>query len=329
MSQLQQGIEPGSKCGIEYKGWIVETKKHPILSQQEVAQFQNELQVAHLPEMVFGGSSLDLTHAATGVKISFNALDGLRGWVQEQLPPVHIPASALWKQKNDQSVQSVQDYDYTFTTNYSGTVSATERTPPGQVIGDEPSVPDVHVRSSPGTSRQAPAQPAQPAATVVAVAAGAAAAAGSDEARNQARPAGTGAAPPAWRETDDAVDLALLQERAPIYYFSEVVLYEDELADNGISLLSAKIRVMPRCWYVLLRFWLRVDGVLVRVRDTRYFCDFSSEPPSVLRERCYREESFQALAARGIAVEAIYRADASIADKVEVRLTTREKLTLA
>jgi len=36
--------------------------------------------------------------------------------------------------------------------------------------------------------------------------------------------------------------------------------------------LSLKVRVMPRCWYVLMRFWLRVDNVLIRLRETRFFC---------------------------------------------------------
>ena len=30
---------------------------------------------------------------------------------------------------------------------------------------------------------------------------------------------------------------------------------------------------MPSCWYVLMRFFLRVDGTLVRLRDARLFCD--------------------------------------------------------
>ena len=31
---------------------------------------------------------------------------------------------------------------------------------------------------------------------------------------------------------------------------------------------------MPKCWFVLLRFWLRVDGVAVRLREARLFCRF-------------------------------------------------------
>lgn len=34
-----------------------------------------------------------------------------------------------------------------------------------------------------------------------------------------------------------------------------------------------QVRVMPSCWFVLLRFFLRVDGTLVRLREARFFCD--------------------------------------------------------
>ena len=29
---------------------------------------------------------------------------------------------------------------------------------------------------------------------------------------------------------------------------------------------------MPKAWLLLLRFWLRVDGSMVRLRETRLFC---------------------------------------------------------
>ncbi|CAI5495273.1 unnamed protein product [Closterium sp. Naga37s-1] len=62
----------------------------------------------------------------------------------------------------------------------------------------------------------------------------------------------------------------------------QVVLYEDELADSGISLLTARARVMPTCWFILLRFWLRVDGALMRLRDSRFFCAFTTTPAPYL-----------------------------------------------
>lgn len=57
-------------------------------------------------------------------------------------------------------------------------------------------------------------------------------------------------------------------------------------ADAPFPMVSPppQVRVMPRCWYALLRFWLRVDGVLVRLRTTRVFCAFKDAPDVVLRE---------------------------------------------
>lgn len=72
--------------------------------------------------------------------------------------------------------------------------------------------------------------------------------------------------------------------------FDEVVLYEDELADNGISLLTVKIRVMPERLFILCRFFLRLDGVLFRIRDTRVYIDFSTG--EVIREYQAREETY-------------------------------------
>lgn len=43
---------------------------------------------------------------------------------------------------------------------------------------------------------------------------------------------------------------------------------------------------------------LRVDGVLIRLRDTRMHCVFGgSTNPVILRESCWRESTFQALSA--------------------------------
>jgi hypothetical protein len=37
-----------------------------------------------------------------------------------------------------------------------------------------------------------------------------------------------------------------------------------------------QVRVMPRCWFVLLRLWLKVDGSMARLRETRLFCRFDT-----------------------------------------------------
>lgn len=44
---------------------------------------------------------------------------------------------------------------------------------------------------------------------------------------------------------------------------------------------------MPSSYFVLLRYFLRVDNVMVRVNDTRYFHDFTTD--YVLREFTNKE----------------------------------------
>ncbi|KAF8404939.1 hypothetical protein HHK36_009834 [Tetracentron sinense] len=184
--------------------------------------WEQKLQTSHLPEMVFGESSLVLLHMNSGIKIHFNAFDALTGWKQEALPPVEVPAAAMWKFRSKPFQQVILDYDYTFTTPYCGS---------------------------------------------------------------------------------EAVEINT----------EKVVLYEDELADNGVSLLTVKVRVMPSCWFLLLRLWLRVDGALMRLRDTRMHCTFgNSANPIILRESCWREATFQALSAKGYPSDSAAYSDPNI-----------------
>lgn len=60
-------------------------------------RWEEKLQTTHLPEMVFGESCLILKHVKSGIKLHFNAFDALCGWKLEALPPVEVPAAALWK----------------------------------------------------------------------------------------------------------------------------------------------------------------------------------------------------------------------------------------
>ena len=69
------------------------------------------------------------------------------------------------------------------------------------------------------------------------------------------------------------------------------MLYEDELADNGISMLSCKIRVMPSRLLLLARFFMRLDNVIIRLRDTRVYVDFDTG--EVIREYLAKEEQYE------------------------------------
>ena len=86
------------------------------------------------------------------------------------------------------------------------------------------------------------------------------------------------------------IPIELLKRPDPILFFDDVMLYEDELADNGIAMLSCKIRVMPARLLLLCRFFMRLDNVLVRLRDTRVYIDFDKK--EVIREYSAKEEEY-------------------------------------
>ncbi|MCJ1395935.1 hypothetical protein MMC18_008821 [Xylographa bjoerkii] len=93
--------------------------------------------------------------------------------------------------------------------------------------------------------------------------------------------------------TSSPIPLELLKRPDPILFFDEVMLYEDEMADNGITMLSCKVRVMPARLLLLCRFFMRLDNVLFRLRDTRLYVDFST--CQVIREYVAKEECYEAI----------------------------------
>ncbi|KAL1929792.1 hypothetical protein VTP01DRAFT_1930 [Rhizomucor pusillus] len=86
------------------------------------------------------------------------------------------------------------------------------------------------------------------------------------------------------------VDFERLKQKEPILFYNENILYEDELADNGTTMLSIRLRVMPSCFLILQRLFLRVDDVLFRINDTRIYHEFGA--PYVVREYTSKEETF-------------------------------------
>ena len=94
----------------------------------------------------------------------------------------------------------------------------------------------------------------------------------------------------------NSIDLKKLMQPDPILFYDELVLFEDELADNGVAMLTVRVRVMPTCFLVLQRFFLRVDGVMVRINDTRLYHEFGSH--HLIREYSSRDASYDELRTR-------------------------------
>lgn len=269
-------VLPEGRRGLRIRGWEIESCNRSCLSSLQLQEWEEQLQTSHMPEMIFGNSSLILKHVASGTKLHFNAFDALTGWKLEALPPVEVPAAAKWKFRSKPFQEVILDYDYTFTTPYCG--SETTETNSEKDDGD---------MSDGGCNLH-------------------------------------------WEDTEEKIDVVALASKEPILFYDEVVLYEDELADNGVSLLTVKVRVMPSSWFLLLRFWLRVDGVLMRLRDTRMHCVFSENSfPVILRESCWRECTFSELASRGFPVDsAAYNDPNIISQRLPVVMHKTQRLKL-
>uniref|UniRef100_A0A7S4GGT6 TIP41-like protein n=1 Tax=Eutreptiella gymnastica TaxID=73025 RepID=A0A7S4GGT6_9EUGL len=89
-------------------------------------------------------------------------------------------------------------------------------------------------------------------------------------------------------DTEQGINYELLKDTSqPIKCTDMVVLYEDELHDCGVSRCYVRYRVMPNCFFILLRHWLRVDEVVSRLHDTRIFHEFGTD--HLVRELCHKE----------------------------------------
>eukprot|EP00928_Gymnodinium_smaydae_P063979 TRINITY_DN47428_c0_g1_i1.p1 TRINITY_DN47428_c0_g1~~TRINITY_DN47428_c0_g1_i1.p1 ORF type:complete len:296 (-),score=63.51 TRINITY_DN47428_c0_g1_i1:167-1054(-) len=106
--------------------------------------------------------------------------------------------------------------------------------------------------------------------------------------------------------SESALPMELLACRDdPILWYQSVFFWEDELDDSGNSQMELKIRVQDKFFYVLMRNEIRVDQVVARRVDNRFFgvleplsC-FSAAPGEVYREFSFTEASFAELTARG------------------------------
>jgi type 2A phosphatase activator TIP41 len=135
---------------------------------------------------------------------------------------------------------------------------------------------------------------------------------------------------PQFEPTEKPIPLELLRRPDPILFFDDVMLYEDELADNGITVMSVKIRVMPARLLLLSRLFMRLDNVLVRLRDTRVYVEFATG--EVIREYSEKEEAYDSvrekLASRRDDVAAVLRDPNQVGEELSVVTKTIERVSL-
>lgn len=188
--------------------------------------YNAQLTIPDRPEMTFDKNILTLTHDKSGCKIELNALDALK-MVNDKQDVIKVAYSKEWlsKRQGNENIKNVpKPFDWTFSTEYIGTLMNTEQCK--------------------------------------------------------------------WvaEDTELNFDKEKLMRRDKILYHDEFILFEDELADNGSTKLLVKCRVMPTFILVLLRFYLRVDNVMIKVQETRFYCE--KEWDYILRDVTLREVGY-------------------------------------
>jgi type 2A phosphatase activator TIP41 len=257
-------------------GWHVRSETTAIVPRERIEQVEASTGAPTTPEMLFD-SSLTFTHAESGVTLSFNAEDALREWVEAKGEVIKVAAAATWTRAHVER----------FGDGPAPASAAAQRD--GDEVADDTKArappPSSAAWNSTETSTSYDWTFTTPYGGSVSVSPA------------RAAPA------PTWEPTSLRIDRAMLTERDPIQLYDELTLYESELDDNGVARLALKVRAMPKCWFVLLRFWLRVDGVRVRLRETRFFCDVTQRDKTgavcVVRETQLRDETWDELRARG------------------------------
>ncbi|AMD22993.1 HHR224Wp [Eremothecium sinecaudum] len=218
---------------ISILDWTITTRKRPILNSQELQDWDSKLQGLMLPEMIFGNNYVRVRNEKHNWALEFNALEALK-LVKLEDCGIRVSYAHKWIRSkrtrqhespdlDETSLDISQQYDWTYTTDYKGTVTGAELV------------------------------------------------------------------------KDDCAELPLekLSRPDPILFYDDMILFEDELADNGISVLNVKVRVMNECMLILSRFFLRVDDVLFRIMDTRVYVEFDSN--KVIREFKQYESDYKSV----------------------------------
>ena len=262
----------------------IATRKLPISKSGPIEAMEAALGIP-VPEMIFGDNLVLVAHGPTGFAVEFaarDALDAVDKTGANMLQVAHARSWSRSREGNDDTraiMEVVRPFDWSYSTTYRGTVRV-----PGAGRQQQQ-----QQQQAPPTS---PPQPSQDSGD--GVAGESQGPEGEREARqtngdqNGQQPAGSALG---FRPTTRGIPIELLKRRDPILFFDEVTLYESELDDNGVSVLSAKVRVHERRMLLLCRLFMRLDGVAVRVRDTRVYVDFAAE--EVIREYTAREAGFE------------------------------------
>jgi len=105
--------------------WKVTTHKRPILNSTEIEAMTSTLGISP-PEMIFGNNSVEVANEKLNWSISFNALDALELVDKSGESMLKVSYSEAWQKMRERVHEDIKEivkpYDWTYTTNYQGTV---------------------------------------------------------------------------------------------------------------------------------------------------------------------------------------------------------------
>ncbi|KAE8234706.1 hypothetical protein CF326_g243 [Tilletia indica] len=295
--------------GIEIAGWTITATKGPIANSAQMDSISSDFTIPP-PEMLFPSNSLIIAHPHSGFSYTFDAVRALSSVhgvaaqhsrvgldLREEYERAAAPTAAgvqlskLGSKPKSKGIKVAyaQEWGKSRTELPAGELSNTARpdnTPSSAEKGAQPASGSFF---GPGVAQ------AIASASIANATSDIASARDYDWTYSNTWPGAVNAEqsndddskssrPEFQTASDPALDRIPIEKLGvgsePILFYDEVVLYEDELADNGSSMLSVKVRVMPSGFLVLQRFLLRVDNVLFRIFDTRMYASFTPPSPS-------------------------------------------------
>ncbi|KAI3337265.1 type 2A phosphatase activator TIP41 [Xylariaceae sp. AK1471] len=231
--------------------FVIASRKMAILKADPIKALETDVQIP-VPEMIFGHNLASITHVPTGWHIEFNARDALDAVDKTGNNMLQVAYAREWSASREQTSAGIREvvrpFDWSYSTTYKGTVVS-----PGRTSSSRNGHATAGTRTDGATTRD------QDETTTAAVA---------DESSSRIL---------GFNPTNEPIPFKLLERHDPILFSDNVMLYESELDDNGISVLSVKFRVHEQRMLLLCRLYMRLDNVVCRIRDTRVYVDFASE----------------------------------------------------
>uniref|UniRef100_A0A6G1SD69 TIP41-like protein n=1 Tax=Aceria tosichella TaxID=561515 RepID=A0A6G1SD69_9ACAR len=312
--QLQdQSVQGGGVVGATERKMEVE----PI-ELCDICRYHCLLPQLHsMPDMLFNNNLFRLEHSS-GVGVEFNPLDALR-LVEETSDPLRVAVADGWQSARADcpfAKHISRPFDWTFTTSYRGTLlsaikqsnSSSNTTSKVVPTNTETTIPHnttdrshEHCEAKEEDASDTNTEDSNREASTNVLIESQAETPNSDEG---GAPSSSSAAAAAANlvqnrlsftveETDERIDVNKLKVKEEILFYDDITLYEDELADHGTAQYSVKVRVMPSSLFILARYYLRIDGVMARINDTRIYHELRQN--YILREYTNREAKLSSL----------------------------------